>query len=182
MSEAARQIRAYRQLRGISLRQLAETLGISHSQLSKIESGKAKLTVETALKIAGVLQVPASIFLAQPAPQATARRVITRHHSGGMHETPGMSFEVLCPGFKEKHNMFWRVTISATTLEANGGWRQHPGQEFIYVLSGDLELHSSYYEPLVLKQGDSILFDADQPHAYVAIGEPAELLMMNSVV
>ncbi|MBY5401024.1 cupin domain-containing protein [Rhizobium leguminosarum] len=62
-----------------------------------------------------------------------------------------------------------------------GGWRQHPGQEFIHVLSGDLELHTVHYEPLKLSAGDSILFDADQLHAYVALGDDAEILMMNSV-
>ena len=40
--------------------------GISSSQLSKIENGKAKLTVETALKFAGILHVPAAMFLAEP--------------------------------------------------------------------------------------------------------------------
>ena len=51
----------------------------------------------------------------------------------------------------------------------------------MYVLSGKLELHSMYYDPIVLLEGDSILFDADQPHAYVGVDGPADLIMMNSV-
>ena len=181
MSSASLQIRHYRNLKSISLRDLSALSGISPSQLSKIESGKAKLTVETALKLAGILHVPAAMFLAEPTPQAKARRSITRRNTGTVHENPGMQLEILCSEFKEKQNLFWKVHVTARSFEENGGWRQHPGQEFLYVLSGKLELHSMYYDPIVLLEGDSILFDSDQPHAYVGVDGPADLIMMNSV-
>lgn len=181
MSPAAAQIRHYRNLKKMSLRELAQHSGISASQLSKIESGKARLTVDTALKLAGVLQVPAAIFLSEPPQKAMARRSVTRKGHCVKHKTPGMSLEVLCGEFKEKHQLFWKVKVTARSFEENGGWRQHPGQEFLYVLSGTLELHSQYYDTTVLKAGDSILFDAEQPHAYVSVDGPAEVLMMNSL-
>ncbi|MBB3236695.1 helix-turn-helix domain-containing protein [Phyllobacterium endophyticum] len=180
MSAAALQIRHYRKLKHLSLRDLAKTSGISASQLSKLETGKAKLTIEIALKLAGILQVPASIFLTEQAPVAMARRSITRAGSGDHHQTPGLDLEILCPDFKEKHNLFWRVKVTAATFEENGGWRQHPGQEFLLVLSGKLQLYTAYYDTIVLNEGDSILFDADQPHAYVAVEAEAEILMINS--
>ncbi|WP_245615719.1 cupin domain-containing protein [Paenirhodobacter enshiensis] len=89
---------------------------------------------------------------------------------------------MLCSDFKEKQNLFWRMTVAPGAVEDNGGMRQHPGQEFIHVLSGRLELHSAYYDPLVLETGDSILFDSDQPHGYVGLDGPAEFLLMNSFV
>lgn len=165
----------------MSLRELAQHSGISASQLSKIESGKAKLTVDTALKLAGILKVPASIFLSESPQRPVARRSVTRKGQCIKHATPGMSMDVLCSDFKEKHQLFWKAKVTAKSFEENGGWHQHPGQEFLYVLSGTLALHSQYYDTLVLKAGDSILFDADQPHAYVSIDGPAEVLMMNSL-
>lgn len=180
-AKAAAQIRHYRNSKSMSLRELAQQSGISASQLSKIESGKAKLTVETAVQLAGILQVPAALFLSEPRQKATARRSVTRRAQGVKHKSPGMSLEVLCAEFKEKHELFWKVKVTAESFEENGGWRQHPGQEFLYVLSGTLELHSQYYDQIVLKTGDAILFDAEQPHAYVAVDGPAELLMMNSI-
>lgn len=178
---AYKHIQYYRKLRKFSLREFSTLSGISASQLSKIESGKAKLTVDTALKLANILQVPASVFLTAPTPSAMARRSITRHGTGTIHLTPGMEFEILCSDFKEKYNLFWRVEITATSVEENGGWRQHPGQEFILVLEGRLELHSAHYEPTVLEKGDSILFDSDQSHAYVAVGGSAQVVMINSI-
>lgn len=181
MTAAYLQIRHYRTQQKISLRELARLLEISPSQLSKVESGKAKLTVDTAIKIAGILNVPAAVFLTERSPFPRARRSITRKGTADVYENPGMHFEVLCSEFKEKQNLFWKVRISARSFEENGGWRQHPGQEFLHVLSGKLELHTMHYEPLVLAEGDSILFDADQPHAYVAPEGDVEMLMMNSV-
>lgn len=180
MSSAAMQIRHYRKLKHVSLRDLAGVSGISPSQLSKIESGKAKLTVDVALKLAGILQVPASIFLTEQTPVAMARRSITRAKTGTHHHTPGLDLEVLCSELKEKHNLFWRVGITAQSFDEAGGWRQHPGQEFLFVLRGRVDLHSAFYDTITLQEGDSILFDADQPHAYVAEDGDAEILMMNS--
>jgi transcriptional regulator with XRE-family HTH domain len=178
---AAEQIRYHRQSRNISLRSLAKEAGISASSLSKIESGKAKLTVEMAVKLAGILHVPASIFLLEQAPQALARRTITRSDMGEVHHNPGMSLEVLCSDFKEKRNLFWKVKVIAKSIDECGGMRQHPGQEFLYILAGTLEIHSAFYDTCTLKTGDSILFDADQPHAYVAPDGHCELVMMNSI-
>lgn len=176
------EIRNQRTLKGISLRSLARELGVSASQLSKVETGKAKLTVSAALKIADILQVPASKFLSTGKPQATGRRTITRKHSGAAQNTPGMHLESLCSDFKEDHNLYWNVTITASNLDEVGGLRQHPGQEFIFVVSGKLQLLSAYYDPVTLGAGDSILFDSEQPHAYVAVDGPVNVLMVNTVI
>lgn len=175
------QIRKQRNLRGVTLRGLAKALNISPSQLSKVEIGKAKLTVELALKIADILQVPATVFLSKAKPHFTGRRTISRKHTGSVQTTPGMKLEALCSDFKGNNNIYWNAIITATTLDEIGGWRQHPGQEFIYVISGELQLLSTFYEPVTLAPGDSILFDADQPHAYVAVKGPVSALMINGL-
>jgi DNA-binding XRE family transcriptional regulator len=174
-------IRTQRSQKGISLRTLANHLGISASQLSKIETGKSKLSVDLALKIAELLEVPAANFLSRGRPVASGRRTITRGTASEGQTTPGMRFTPLCSEFKDHNSLYWVVTLSATSLEENGGWRQHPGQEFFYVLSGQAQLLSQIYEPATLDAGDSILFDSDQPHAYLAIGGPANVLMINSL-
>lgn len=175
------QIRKQRNLRGVTLRGLAKALGLSPSQLSKIEIGKAKLTVEVALKIADILQVPAAVFLSKAKPHFTGRRTITRRNTGSVQTTPGMKLEALCSDFKGDHNIYWCATITASNFEEIGGWRQHPGQEFIYVISGQLQLLSTFYEPVTLHEGDTILFDADQPHAYIAVNGTVKALMINGM-
>ncbi|TIW76306.1 MAG: helix-turn-helix transcriptional regulator, partial [Mesorhizobium sp.] len=61
-------IRDARKQQNITLRDLSERSGLSVSQLSKLENGKARLTVDIALMIAGVLHVPVASFLFSPKP------------------------------------------------------------------------------------------------------------------
>ena len=175
-------IREIRKAKGLTLEGLSQACGLSVSQLSKIENGKARLTFDTALTLSGILKVPVTAFLSDPAPTPIGRRSITRAGGGILHQTPGLAFEVLCSDFKEKRNVFWRVVISAHRIEDSGGWRSHPGEEFLYVLQGTLELHSEYYQPVKLKPGDSILFDASMPHAYLAAGKRAAVVLMSNTV
>ena len=49
---------------------------------------------------------------------------------------------------------------------------QHPGAEFIYVLSGTLHLHIGD-EQHMLEARDSIYFDSTVPHAYRKSGAKA---------
>jgi len=175
-------IREIRKSKGLTLEELSQACGLSVSQLSKIENGKARLTFDIALTLSGVLRVPVTAFLSSPAAAPIARRSITRTGGGIVHDTPGLRFEVLCSDFKEKRNVFWRVVITARSLKEGGGWRSHPGEEFLHVLEGRLNLHTEHYEPVLLTPGDSILFDAGMPHAYVAEGDSDVVVLMSNTV
>ena len=175
------EIRNQRTLQGVSLRSLASKLGISPSQLSKIETGKSKLSVDLALQIAAILEVPAAVFLSKGRRHAAGRRTISRVGTSKIHKTHGMSFEPLCTDFEDHDMLYWKVIISASSFEEIGGWRKHPGQEFFFVLTGKVRLLSELYKPVELSAGDSILFDSDQSHAYIAVGGPATVLMTNNL-
>jgi transcriptional regulator with XRE-family HTH domain len=175
-------IREIRKAKGLTLEQLSRSSGLSVSQLSKIENGKARLTFDTALVLSGLLKVPVTAFLSSPTSAPVARRSITRAGSGIVHNTAGMKFEVLCSDFREKRNVFWRVVIAGKTVEETGGWRSHPGEEFLFLLEGLLDIHTEHYEPVRLKPGDSILFDANMPHAYVSHGKRDAVVLMSNTV
>jgi uncharacterized cupin superfamily protein len=54
---------------------------------------------------------------------------------------------------------------------------RHPGEEFVYVLEGILELHTEMYTPARLEAGDSVYFDSGMRHAYIAVGDaPCRIL------
>ena len=59
-------------------------------------------------------------------------------------------------------------TVQAKTLEEFGALVKHGGEEWIYVLKGEIEVHSEYYAPEHLKQGDSIYIDSRMGHAYLS--------------
>ena len=65
------------------------------------------------------------------------------------------------------------ATIRARTLEEFGEYHRHEGEEFLYVLEGELSLHTDIYAPVCLKKGESIYFDSEMGHAYLSASEEA---------
>lgn len=69
------------------------------------------------------------------------------------------------------------IDVKARSVEEAGGLIRHSGEEYLYVLTGAMELHSDLYAPLALAQGDSVYFDSGMAHVYVRIGEaPCQVL------
>jgi transcriptional regulator with XRE-family HTH domain len=174
-------LREERERRNLTLREVGDICHLSISQLSKIESGKARMTVETALLISNALDIPVVSFFAPANKEMSGARSITRNGQAVVNANQNIKFEVLSSDLKDKRALYWRVTVNARSV-AEAGWRSHYGEEFLYVLSGTLELHTSHYDPLVLNSGDSVVFDGGMDHSYVSISaEPAVLIMSNSM-
>jgi quercetin dioxygenase-like cupin family protein len=55
----------------------------------------------------------------------------------------------------------------------------HPGEEYAFVIEGEVDLHTSLYTAVRLKAGDSIYFDSGMGHAYLAAG-PCRVLSICS--
>src|SRR3546814_6672588 len=58
--------------------------------------------------------------------------------------------------------------IRARTPEEFGELVRHQGEELIYVLQGRVEVHTEFYDPVVLEEGESIYIDSTMGHAYLA--------------
>lgn len=51
------------------------------------------------------------------------------------------------------------------------------GEGYIYVLSGSIEMHTEFYEPVRLDVGDSAYIDSGMRHAFASLGpEDARIL------
>jgi len=46
---------------------------------------------------------------------------------------------------------------------------RHDGEEFIYLLEGELEFHFGQ-EIMILKSGDSVYYDSSEAHGYISRG------------
>jgi len=57
--------------------------------------------------------------------------------------------------------------VRAHSIEEFGELVHHPGEEYIYVIEGPVEIHTEFYEPVVLQTGESIYIDSTMGHAYV---------------
>jgi hypothetical protein len=57
--------------------------------------------------------------------------------------------------------------IRASSREEFGALVSHPGEEFIYVIKGRIVVHTQFYDPVTLEEGQAIYIDSDMGHAYV---------------
>lgn len=180
-SGPAAAIRAIRIEQGLTLRALSARTGLPYSTLSKLENGRMSLTYDKLLKLAQGLNVDLGTLLASApapdAPPAVGRRSITR-----AGRSAGASSEVhnhLYPAADLLGKMMVPIIIEvrARSIDDLGGLVRHSGEEYLYILSGAMELHSDLYAPLPLMTGDSIYFDSGMAHAYVRVSkEPCRVL------
>ena len=44
---------------------------------------------------------------------------------------------------------------------------RHKGEEVVYVITGSIEVHTEFYDPVVIKEGELIYIDSSMGHAYL---------------
>ena len=76
----------------------------------------------------------------------------------------------MCPELRQKRMIPVIARIRAKSLAEFGDLVQHSGEEYIYVLEGAIAVHTAFYDPVILKSGESIYVDSNMGHAYVAEG------------
>jgi transcriptional regulator with XRE-family HTH domain len=181
-SVLATKVRALRVQRGLTLRDLSQRTGMSPSALSKIENGLLSPTYEKIVALANGLEVDVSeLFTAVARLVSTGRRGITRRSKGVAHRTPRYDYEMLCADVSDKQFIPLTARIKAHGIHEFPQLPRHDGEEFVYILKGEVWLHSEFYEPLRLGEGDSCYFDSSMGHAFVsATARDAELLWVCS--
>ena len=161
-------IRAVRLKKKMGLVELGRHTGLSPAMLSKIERGQLFPTLPTLLRIAMVFSVGLDYFIAAERDRPVV--AVSRHQerlrfperSGGKDQS--YEFESLdFPAVQRLLNSYFAefFPIAPEKLRRH----QHPGAEFVYVLSGTLDLYIGD-ERHTLDARDSIYFDSTVPHAY----------------
>lgn len=176
-----RRLRQLRKEHDWTLAEVAHRTGISIGTLSKLEHGKTDLNFTSVNKLANGLGLPVT-DLTSPSSGLKGRRAITMGGQGVVFEAPDMVYEILCSDVSNHHQGYLKGAVKAHSFNPDLPWHRHNGQEFLYVLSGKLELHTELYQPLQLEAGDSILFDSSMGHHYVSLGrKDAEVLISMSL-
>lgn len=179
----SRKLRRLRREAQLTLQQLSARCGISASTLSKIEKAQLSPTYEKIAALAQGLGIQVGELFNSEQPAApTGRRSLTRRGEGVMHETPQYNYEVLCAELAHKQFVPLLTTIKARSVKAFPALLRHDGEEFIYVLRGKLTVHTDFYQPMELAEGDSCYFDSTMGHACVASEEDAQILWVCSNV
>jgi transcriptional regulator with XRE-family HTH domain len=164
-----RRIRALRKAEKLTLEELGTRVDLSASTLSKIENGILSVTYDTLVAISAALSgTVAQLFAHEPEQISSARRDITRAGEGDRYETDVYSYEMLCTEIARRKIIPIHATIKAHSITEFPHLISHVGEEFFYVLEGEVTLHSEHYQPTLLRRGDSTYFDSRMGHAIVS--------------
>lgn len=158
-------VRRLREAKGLSLRDLARTAGVSAPMLSQVERGETSPTLAVATKIAWGLDLTLSRLLRL---DEEPHVVVVRKADRRAVRRDGHRYEELTPPLPGQPH-----TVTVHTLRP-GGETGGPGdpplhepgsRETVVVQSGTLELvfDQDRHE---LCEGDSVTFDADLPHHF----------------
>ncbi len=154
-------LRILRERQGLSIRALAQACGLSINAISQIERGDHSPTVSSLHQLATALKVPITAFFEDPSEQTT---VLVRRSKRLRSEADGITLESLGVGLRHQRLEPFLVRISPGT----GTTTQlitHEGEEFVYCLEGQIEYRVNH-DVYQLETGDSLLFEAAQPHCF----------------
>ncbi len=171
-------LRALRKERGWTLAQAAEAVGLARSTLSKIENGQMSPTFEAVRKLASGLGISVpQLFTPPKSGKMLARRSITRAGAGRAHVTATYEHEIIAADITHKRMLPYRATVRARAFEDFDGWVRHDGEELLYVLTGEVEFFSEFYEPVRLSAGDSAYYDATMGHNMISTSDEDALVL-----
>lgn len=160
-------LRQLRLRKKIALIDLGKHTGLSASMLSQLENGKLIPTLPTLTRIAMVFDVGLEFFFGEKRQKrvfsivrSEERMVFPEQPESAI---PGYYFEVLNYGATDKGLAAYLAEFPK--LENQSSEHSHDGSEFVHVLSGDLSI-SYQAEEHMLHVGDSVYFDASEPHSY----------------
>ena len=158
-------LRSLRKQAGLSLQQLGEQSDVSAAAIHKIEQSGMVPTITTLLKLAGALGKPVAFFVEEE----EAASDPTVHTPDGQQRTIYTSHTGIdLAGISGTYDMF-NIAGARATVEpgASSGEKmlEHPGEELVYVLEGELEF-SVGGKPFLLQARDALHFRTVQPHSW----------------
>jgi XRE family transcriptional regulator, regulator of sulfur utilization len=162
----AREIRAHREARGLSLSATATRAGLSKTILATIESGAGNPSLETLWRIARALDVTVGTLLAEDDPVAS--HVIRRSDGEWYPFESGIDGRLIHVDGRDR-----RLEILEMRLDPARRYTSQPHapgtEELVVCLNGTLTLGPEGSEQ-DLREGDALHFAADVPHSYRSDG------------
>jgi len=152
----ARDLRALRKARGLTLAELAVRLGRSVGWMSQVERGLSIPSIADLNVFANIFMVPISLFFAHEVPDEHERGVIVRgdfRRSLGTSDS-GLVEELLSPDLGGSFEMLRSVFAPGAELKATA---HRPTEEAGYLVSGvfEIEIDGVWHR---LSSGDSFRF------------------------
>jgi transcriptional regulator with XRE-family HTH domain len=175
-----KKLRRLRKANKWTLAEVGRRSGLALSTISKAERGIISLTYDNILKLAFAFDMGMSQLLTESSENEISQVVtVERRGQAQVIENDYYVMNMLCSARARKRMMPVFATIKAHSVEAFKRIIKHPGEEFVYMLEGQLTFQIEGQEPRVLDPGDSVYFDSGLGHAYLSTGaDEARLIVV----
>ncbi len=157
-------LRQLRRTRGLSLAPVAKAAGISVGFLSAIERSHMSPSVGTLRKLARFYETNILDFFD---PMESRSRLVPPHKRKVLEAGRGVRMELLAWGNTLMEPHLFRIAPHAGSGESY----THEGEEFLYVLRGELRISLEHEEEFNLRPGDSFYFESSTPHCWTNPGK-----------
>lgn len=173
-------IKSLRQRKQMGLVELGRYTGLSASFLSQLETGRVVPTLRNLSRIAMVFSKDLSYFFEPERPELfrILRAAERQRQPQTGTDKPDYFFESLGHVSTDQTIAPYVAEFMRSSERQSPAAHQHPGAEFLYVLSGRLRLtHEGRTE--TLENGDAVYFDPSAKHSYERMGdEPCSALIL----
>jgi quercetin dioxygenase-like cupin family protein/ribosome-binding protein aMBF1 (putative translation factor) len=165
-AEMGMRVKKARESRGLSIFDIYLRTDIDVEILSQIEEGKVVPPLGTVIKLAKALDLKMGYFISGEEGKAYTvvrrdDREVTPRYDASKEKHYGYAYESLAPHKTDRTMEPFLVTLEPSEVEEERS--THDGQEFIFVLHGEMEVRLGE-EILILEPGDTIYYDSTVPH------------------
>jgi transcriptional regulator with XRE-family HTH domain len=167
-------LRALRKQRGLPLTEVADSTRLSASFLSLVENGKSDITIGRLTRLVEYYGISIADLLPGSPP---ADPDVVRHDEMRPVHSPAEGIDLYLLAADTARTMmpmFLQFEPGARLAE----YGRHVGEEWVYVLSGQLELELEGASPRILGPGDSAYYRADRPHLFRNASTTAPLTLV----
>ena len=166
-------LRAVLAAKGVGQEEVREALGWDADTMDRVLSDRLSPGISELLRLATWLGVGISRLLGEE--EERARRVVKtgRGERVGVDRREFLHYESLAHAFAGRH--IEPFVVDLYRAQAPPEVSRHPGEEFLFVLSGTLQVTVDG-EVFHLEEGDSLYFDSVLPHALVSLSEHCRMV------
>ena len=157
-----------------TLKEVAQTTGLSISFISALERGGSGASVASLRRLAGAYGVTMRELFGADLEQSTP--LVRSEDRPVMQWDNGVRFEEMASGEKVMDPSYIRVPPGA----GSEGFYAHNGEEFVYVISGVLFVELKDQGTFRVAPGDTLYFSSTTQHRWWAGDEPVEAVYVNT--
>ena len=173
MEDAIKQIgerlKGLREVLDITAQEVADLCGMPVEAYLKAEEGEGELSISSMQKISRKYGIAFDVLMFGVEPHMHSYFLTRKGQGMSVERRKAYKYQSLAGGFRGRKVEPFLVLVEPKPDDAPLEKNSHSGQEFNIVTEGSLEITIGK-KTLVLNEGDSIYFDATQPHCMRALG------------